>query len=414
MTRWLDRLTDDARQRRDQHRDRQLTISAPDATEPRRITRGGRHLINLASNDYLALAMHPRLRDAAARAAQQQGTGATASRLVVGHQPFHDMFEQRIAAFKHAEAAIVLPTGYTANLAALTTLARPGDLILGDKLNHASLIDAARMAEHGGATFRTFPHRNLDALARKLERFTQQTQQKQRDATAIIVTDSVFSMDGDAADLPALLELAEQHDACLVVDEAHGTGVLGDTGAGLAEHQGVAETLARRGLTITTGSKALGGLGGVVTGPAAAIEAMVNTARPLIYSTGVPPAQVAALDAALDVIRDEPERRERLRALIQQVRDRATAMGWTLPPSDVLTPIVPLVVGEDHAALQLADHLERHGLCAIAIRPPTVAPGSARVRLALRCDLTDVDLQQLFTALAAWPQRRAQDSTAGL
>jgi len=402
---WLDRLNDEAAQRRDTHRDRSLCVSKPGGGEPRLVTRRGRRLINLASNDYLALAAHPRLREAAARAARELGTGATASRLVVGHQPFHEAFERRIAKFKHAEAALVLATGYTANLAALTTLCRAGDLVLCDKLNHASLIDAARMAEHNGAAFRTYPHNNLDALARKLKRFTRDhtgTRDHDRPA-AVIVTDSVFSMDGDVADLPALLALAQEHDACLVVDEAHGTGVLGGIGAGLAEHQGVAEAIAQQGLTITTGSKALGGLGGIVTGPRAAIEAMINTARPLIYSTGVPAPQVAALDAALDVIRDEPQRRARLHELIATVRGRVAAMGWRLPPSAAPTPIVPLVVGAEEDALRLADHLEGRGICGIAIRPPTVPPGSARVRLALRCDLTDADIDQLLRALADWP-----------
>lgn len=216
------------------------------------------------------------------------------------------------------------------------------------------------------------------------------------------MTDSVFSMDGDVADLPALVTLAREHDACLIVDEAHGTGVLGPSGAGVAEHQGVAKAVAQQGLTITTGSKALGGLGGVITGPRAAIDAVVNVARPLIYSTGVPAPQVAALGAALDVIRDEPERRRRLHTLIQTVRERVEAMGWPLPPSQSPTPIVPLVAGAERDALQLAKHLEQRGIGAIAIRPPTVAPGSARVRLALRCDLTDADVDQLLDALADW------------
>lgn len=351
--------------------------------------RDGRRLLNLASNDYLGLADHPALKAAAIAAIERFGTGAAASRLVTGHLDPHAEAERRFAALKHAPAALLLPTGYMANLAAITALAGPGDRILLDKLCHASLIDAARLS---GAEVRVFPHLNLEKLERLLAR-------PHPGGRTLIVTDSVFSMDGDAADLPRLCDLGERYGAILVVDEAHATGVLGDTGAGLAELQGVT---GRVHVTISTASKALGGLGGIVTGSQAVIDTLVNRARPFIYTTAVPPAQAAALMAALDVVRDEPQRRQRLATLCADVRRRLAESGWTLPPTAVPTPILPLIVGDADRALALAAHLESQGILAVAIRPPTVPPGSARVRLSLRCDLEDADVERLLAALAAW------------
>ncbi|MGB0768436.1 MAG: aminotransferase class I/II-fold pyridoxal phosphate-dependent enzyme, partial [Phycisphaeraceae bacterium] len=252
---------------------RQLRAAEPDG---RHVVVVGERLLNLASNDYLGLAQHPALIRAGVEAMQRYGVGSGASRLVSGTQPLHEQIEQRFAAFKHAEAALLLPTGYTANLAALTTLAGPSDLIVIDKLVHASLIDAARASN---AALRTFPHRRLDRAAQLLERHPT--------GRRFIVTDSVFSMDGDCADLPALCDLADRYHASLIVDEAHGTGVLGDDGSGLAHAQGVAQrlyTCGTGGLAISTASKALGSLGGIITGDRTVIDVIVNKARPFIYS----------------------------------------------------------------------------------------------------------------------------------
>jgi 8-amino-7-oxononanoate synthase len=351
----------------------------------------GHERVNLASNDYLGLSGHPALREAAADAARTQGVGAGASRLVAGHLQVHAEVEQAFAALKHAEAALLLPTGFMANLAVLTALARPGDLLCLDRLDHASLIDAARAS---GATVRTYPHLDTAKLARLLARHHRDAP----DARRFIVSDSVFSMDGDCADLPALADLAEVHDAVLVVDEAHATGVLGADGSGLAAAQGVAD---RVHVTISTASKALGGLGGIVTSSAAVIDTLVNRGRPLIYTTAVPPPQAAAIAAALRVVREEPQRRERVLHLARQVREHLAGHGWTLPQTFLPTPIIPLIVGDSGAALALAVHLREAGLLAVAIRPPTVPPGSARVRLSLRADLTDAHCEQLLRAIPA-------------
>jgi 8-amino-7-oxononanoate synthase len=352
----------------------------------------GRRLLNLASNDYLALSQHPALAQAVAKAAHELGTGAGASRLVAGHMPLHAEVERRFAQFKHAQAALICPTGYMANLAAVSSLAGEGDLICLDKLNHASLIDAARAS---GATVRVYPHGDLSKLDRLLSRGDAQKRK-------LIVTDSVFSMDGDTADLHALCDLADQHDAILLVDEAHGSGVLGSSGAGLAELQNVSE---RVDVVISTASKALGSLGGIITSKAAVIDLIVNRGRAFIFTTGVPPTQAAAINAALDVVRDEPWRRQRVLELSASLRAELLQRNWQLPPTPVPTPIVPLITGSAESALALAAHLSDQGFFAPAIRPPTVAPGAARVRLSLRADIEPAEIQSLLAALDGWRGR---------
>ena len=354
----------------------------------------GRRLLNLAGNDYLGLAQHPALIAAAVEATTQYGVGSGASRLVSGTTPLHAEVEARFAAFKHAEAALLFATGYTANLGLLTAVAGPGDLIVQDRLNHASLIDAARQS---GATVRTVPHGAAGHA--KAARLLAAHAAASRNARRFLVTDSVFSMDGDTADLPSLLELADRQNAYVIVDEAHATGVLGATGGGLVEAQGVG---AHRRLlaVVSTASKALGGLGGVVTGPRVLIDTLINRARPFIYTTAPPPAQVAALGAALDVVAREPARRERLAEVSTTLRTALTTRGWPhLLSGHHPTPIVPLHVGDSDAALDLARRLDAAGVLAVAIRPPTVPPGTARVRLGLRCDLTDAEVTRVIDAV---------------
>ena len=371
----------------------------PLAGTGRIVTVDGQPLLNLASNDYLGLATHPRLKAAAADAVHRFGTGAGASRLVAGHLDLHEQTQRAFTRLKHGEvaaddaASLLFPTGYMANLAVVTTLAGPDDLICLDKLCHASLIDAARAS---GAEVRVFPHLNHDKLARLLGKAGDGNGERQR--RTLIVTDSVFSMDGDVADLPRLCDLADRHDAVLVVDEAHATGVLGETGAGLCQQQGVTD---RVDVVISTASKALGGLGGIVTASAIIIDTLVNAARSFIYTTAIPPGQVAAIAAAVEVVRDEPWRRERVLALASQVRQALEAGGWSLPATEVATPIIPLVVGTADDALALQRHLEKQGLLGVAIRPPTVAPGSARVRLSLRADLSDEDVRRLLEVVGS-------------
>lgn len=351
----------------------------------------GQTLLNLASNDYLGLSTHPKLIDAAIKATRQFGVGSGASRLVAGTSPLHQHVEERFAAFKHAPACLLLPTGYTANLAVLTTLAGPGDCVVLDKLVHASLIDAARAS---GAEVRTFPHLNLQRAEQLLQRHTT--------GRRLLVTDSVFSMDGDCADLPAFCDLSDRTNAVLIVDEAHGTGVLGDDGSGLASAQGVADrvyTAGAGGVVISTASKALGSLGGLITASRPVIDLILNKARPFIYSTAVPPAQAAAINAAIDVVRDEPQLRQRLHDLSTRLRQTLAAQGWPVDTKHLATPIIPLIVGSEQAALALTQRLREQGIFAPAIRPPTVAPGSARVRLSLRADLSGDDIERVFHAV---------------
>lgn len=351
----------------------------------------GRELLNLASNDYLCLSQHPALIQAAVDATQRYGVGSGASRLVSGTQPIHESVEARFAEFKHAQATLLLATGYTANLAVLTTLAGPDALIVMDKLVHASLIDAARASE---AQVRTFPHLDLNRAEQLLKRHTT--------GRRFLVTDSVFSMDGDCADLPALCDLADRYNASLIVDEAHGTGILGPDGSGLASAQGVAKRIyscGTGGVVVSTASKALGSLGGLITADRPVIDLIINKARPFIYSTSVPPAQAASINAALDVIRDEPERRRHLAQLSHNLRQALVESGWPIIDSIEPTPILPLLVGDEQAALALQAKLIEAGIFAPAIRPPTVAPGQSRIRLSLRSDLTQADLDQLVNVL---------------
>ncbi|MEM9415676.1 MAG: 8-amino-7-oxononanoate synthase [Planctomycetota bacterium] len=350
----------------------------------------GRRLLNLAGNDYLALAQHPRLVEAAKLAVEAHGVGAGASRLVTGSLDVHAQAERDVARLKHAEAALLLPTGFMANLAVLGALARPGDLVCQDKLNHASLIDAARQC---GAAVRTYPHLETAKLERLLAKHRAESPRKRR----FIVTDSVFSMDGDCADLPMLCDIADRYDVVLVVDEAHGTGVFGETGAGLAEAQGVAQrvyTCGAGGVVVSTASKALGGMGGIVTGASLVIDAIVNLARPFLYSTAIAPPQAAALSAAVEVMRDEPWRRARLARLSRLARAELTTMGWPGLEGPYLSPILPLITGRSCAAITLANRMQSQGLLGVAIRPPTVAAHRARVRLTLRADLEEAELAQ--------------------
>ncbi len=364
----------------------------------------GREFINFTSNSYLGLNEHPKMKQAVQQAVQQYGTGSGASLLISGHGPIHEQTEHRFAQFKHAEAAVLLPSGYMANLAVLTALAGPGDLVCLDKLCHASLIDGARAS---GADVRTYPHLTTDKLRRLLERHATDNacglagdRRSPRSPRRFIVTDSVFSMDGDCADMPALCDLAEEFDALLIVDEAHGTGILGQTGAGLCEAQGVAD---RVHITISTASKALGGLGGIITADKVIIDTLINLARPLIYTTAIPPAQAATILQAVELIRVEPERRQRLQDLTQRLRNGLIDQGWDIPPQgEFVTPIVPLIVGSASAATTLADHLFAQGLAAPAIRPPTVAPGSARIRLSVRADMSELHIDRLIDALAGF------------
>jgi len=333
-----------------------------------RVRVGGKVLLNLSGNDYLGLAQDPRLAAAAAEAAARWGTGAGASRLVAGHFRLHREVEEKLAAFKGTEAAVIFSTGYMANLGAITALVGPGDTVFGDRLNHASIYDGIRLS---GARLARFPHRDLNVLEKLLREAPPRGRR-------LIITDSVFSVDGDLAPLRELVALKERYGAWLMVDEAHATGVLGPCGAGLAEALGLT---AQVEVHMGTFSKALGALGGYVAGDRRLIDYLHNRARSFIYSTALPPPVLGAIDCALEIVAKEPERRRRLLAEAGVFRQELTAAGLDTLGSE--TQIVPVLAGSNRAALDFAQALREAGLLAVALRPPTVPPGQARVRFSL-------------------------------
>lgn len=362
-----------------------------DARHGAHVTLAGRQLCNFASNDYLGLATHPHIREAVIKAVERWGWGAGASRLVAGHMTPHAELEARLALFKDTEAALVCSTGYQANLAAIRALAGRGDVILLDKLDHASIIDAAfgtSVTPGDHPVVRVFPHRDYKKLQHLLKRYSSARRR-------IIVTDSVFSMDGDTADISLLIELKRRHAALLCIDEAHATGVFGPDGRGLAESAGVEEEI---DVTVGTLSKALGGIGGFITGSRAFIDWVINTARSFVYTTALPPAACAAALAALDVVEHEPERRRRLLDLASHLRE-ALRDRRGLDIAGSASQIVPVVVGENERVVEVSRQLEEAGFLVPAIRPPTVPCGKARLRISLSADHSDQDVHRLLAAI---------------
>jgi len=363
---------------------RSLVTTGP-ATGPR-VTVRGKDCLLMASNDYLGLSRHPRLAQAAAAAAQLNGTGSGASRLVSGTLDDHLALEEAIARFKHSEAALFLSSGYLTNLAAVCALAGPGDLIVSDELNHASLIDACRLSR---AKVRICPHGDAGAAGRLLA-------EGNTKCLRLLLTDGVFSMDGDMAPLPALLEAARSRDALLMVDDAHATGVWGPTGRGTAEHYGLNPPPPDL-VMIGTLSKALGGMGGFVAAAGEVIELLVNRARPFIFSTAPPPAQVAAAKAAFALVDEESWRRSKLHELAARLRARLCELGFTLLSDQ--GPIIPLLAGEARTAVALAKALWKRGVFAPAIRPPTVPKGTSRLRITVTAAHGEDDVDFAAAAL---------------
>ena len=354
-----------------------------DSPQGARIVADGASVLNFASNDYLGLAAHPRLLAAAHAALDRYGAGSGASPLVVGHQRAHEEAEARFAAFVRLPRALLFGSGYAANLGILTALADRHAEIFCDRLNHACLNDGALLSR---ARMVRYAHADLDALERALAR--------SRAATRIVATDSVFSMDGDVADVARLVALCERHDAWLVVDDAHGIGVLGDHGRGTLEHCGVAS---ERIVYMATLGKALGSHGAFVAGPAAVVEWILQRARTYIFSTALPAASAAAATAALDLLEEEPAIVATLRQRIARLRERGAALAG-LQPS--ITAIQPIVLGEADAAVQASRRLLERGLLVPAIRPPTVPPGTSRLRVSLSAAHSEGDIDALADALA--------------
>jgi 8-amino-7-oxononanoate synthase len=343
----------------------------------------GRTVIAFCSNDYLGLAADPRLVAAACAGAQRSGVGAGASHLILGHAVAHHELEAALARFVRLPRALLFSSGYMANIGIVTALAGRDDAIFADKLNHASLNDAALLSR---AQFRRYAHGDLGALEKLLAASTAKRK--------LVVTDAVFSMDGDIAPVPALLRLCERFDAWLMLDDAHGFGVLGDRGGGVLRHFNLASS---RIVYMATLGKAAGVSGAFVGGEADLIETLVQRARTYIYTTATPPLLAHALIASIGIIAAEEWRRERLARLIDQLKQDVAGLRWPLLPSD--TPIQPLMIGGNDEALRVAAALAAHGVQVPAIRPPTVPQGSARLRISLSAAHTKHDVAQLAEAL---------------
>jgi 8-amino-7-oxononanoate synthase len=379
-TAWID---DELRRLAAADLDRHLrTFDGPQGAE---LAIEGRTYLNFGSNDYLAIAADVRVAEAAAEAARRSGWGSGASPLVVGHGTEHAVLERELAEFEGCEAALLFSTGYAANVGTVTALVGRGDVVYSDALNHASIVDGCRLSR---AEVRIFRHADAAHLAEILK------EDAGKFGRRLIVTDGLFSMDGDVAPLSALAELAEQHDAMLAVDEAHATGVLGATGRGSCEAAHVED---RVDVRIGTLSKALGSIGGFVVGRKAVIEWLVNRARPYVFSTALPPPAAAASRAALAIVGEEPERRRQLLETAAALRLTLASAGWNIGPST--SQIIPIVVGNAAETLSLAAALRERGMLVPPIRPPSVPDGASRLRLSLSYGHTPDMIGHLVAAL---------------
>ncbi len=339
-------------------------------------------VLDLASNDYLGLARHPEVIEAACAAARKFGCGARASRLVSGHTALHAQLESALADYKNGEAALVFPSGYQTNVAVITSLARRGDIIFCDKRNHASLVDACRLASAHGATLRFYhsPERLLELL--------QNYNSKRNAERFFIVSDTVYSMDGDLANLTLLSKFTAQFDAVLILDDAHGT----------AMQNAKCKMQNTEWILIGTLSKALGSQGGFVVASQIVIDWLVNAARPFIYTTGLAPANCGAALKALEIVQREPERVARLREVTEKLANGLREIGFEvrLQPS----PIIPVIVGEATRAVAFSEALLQRGIWCPAIRPPTVPKGSSRLRLTANAELSDETIEQVLKIFA--------------
>ncbi len=350
-----------------------------------KITRDGRELLDFASNDYLGLSNDSQVVAAAAAALADYGIGSGASALVTGRSSWHAVLERSLAAFEGEDDAVLFPTGYAANVGTLTSLISANDVVFCHRLNHASLVDGCRLT---GAALRLFRSDRLNDLERRLAAATAFSRRW-------IVTDGVFGMDGTVAPLADLCTIAERYDAAVIVDEAHGTGVLGRNGRGACEHCGIEQQVAVR---IGTLSKAVGSLGGFVAGPRPLIEVLWNHARPQMFSTALPPALCAAAVEAVRLIAERPHERERLARLSDQLRHRLRDAGLDVP-GDPGVPIVPVLIGDPERAVEVGQELDRRGFAVGVIRPPTVPRGTARLRISLSAVHADDDVESLTSSL---------------
>ena len=344
----------------------------------------GRKLLQFSSNNYLGLANHPRLKAAAMAAVERYGVGSGASRLVCGNLDLNRKLEEKLAQLKKKESALLYSTGYMANLGVIAALAGEGDLILSDEYNHASIVDACRLSR---AQTRVYPHKRMDELEKLL---AGAGSSKRR----LIVTDGIFSMDGDIAPLPDLVDLAEKYECLLMVDDAHATGVLGPNGGGTGDHFGLAEKI---DVAMGTFGKALGGFGAFVAGDRNVRELLINCSRPFMFTTGLPPSVLAAGIAALEVVEEEPEMRARLWDNANLLRNGIEEMGFTLAGGE--TQIIPLLAGDASLAMEMSSLLREEGLFIQGIRPPSVPPGTSRLRITVSAAHTRGELAFALEAL---------------
>ncbi|TAK04325.1 MAG: 8-amino-7-oxononanoate synthase [Candidatus Manganitrophaceae bacterium] len=355
-----------------------------DSRQSTTLKQNGRIFLQFSSNNYLGLADHSTLKSAAIAAIQNWGVGGGSSRLVTGNSRLYVELENRIAKFKNTESALVFSSGYAANIGSIGALVQKGDIIFADRLCHASLIEGARLS---GATLRVYHHKDTEQLGRLLQK------RKVKDKT-LIVTDGVFSMDGDITPLPEILRLAEEHNAFVYLDDAHSTGVLGPHGQGTCDHFGLINS---RIIQMGTLSKALGGLGGFIASDQSLIEYLINRARPFIYTTALPPSVLATSIAALDLIGKDPSIRKQLWRHTNQVRKHLNQIGFNTCGSE--TPIIPIRVGKTETALDFSRKLLDEGIYIPAIRPPTVPDGTSRLRISLMASHTDEQIQFLLVTL---------------
>ncbi len=347
------------------------------------------HGTNLCSNDYLELSRHPALKEAVERAVRDaERVGGTGSRLLSGHAAIWEQLEEEFAQFAGTEAALYFSSGYLANLGLLTALLKKDDLIFSDALNHASLIDGMRLS---GARKIIYPHLDLNVLEAGLRQHARERGRK------LIVTESVFSMEGDVAPVTKILEIAERYGAGVIVDEAHATGVQGPAGRGVAVREGIAQQLAG---SVHTCGKALASAGAFVCGSPALKEHLINHARTFIFSTAMPPYMAEQIRAALRLARTMDREREELMAKARRLVSGLRSGGWDTGRSE--TQIVPLIIGENEQALEAAEHLQSQGFAVRAVRPPTVPPGSARLRFSLTSGISDDELLRLENSLNRW------------
>lgn len=365
-----------------QWRSLRSTMSAPTG----RVLLGGREVISLASTNYLGLSAHPKVVQACNEATLEYGTGASGSRLIAGNSYLYEILESKIAAILNTEAALVFSSGYLANISTIPPLVGEGDLILSDERNHISLIEGCRLSRAATQIYRHCDPEHLKELLADSSNFRRR----------LIVTDGVFSMDGDFPPLAEIYDIAETYNAMLMVDDVHGFGMLGQSGGGLVDYLGVAD---RGIIQIGALSKAVGGVGAFVAGSKSLIDLLINRARGFIFTTALPPGTLAAASAAIDIIRSNPEYRYRLFANVRSLRTGLSEAGFQLLPNE--THILPLIIGEAKTTTQFADTLLSKGVFAPAIRPPTVPAGTSRLRITPTASHTHEELEKALEGFIA-------------